>query len=229
MRKTTIVLLALFSFAVASVSAQTPIWSTDTAAAYRSPYNASRSRRVVNALASEVMLRLAYSELTDSSLGKMTSLPGVENVTSLQKKMPDGSTRVLEFGVGTAADGSQTVEIYGTSVTGATTGRNPGLADVQQRVQATLQEQPLPAQGAQVQRGDVGHHIYQMSYVQADRALGLLKALGYSTIEFQKSPGEGLYESVFEPIRKGQAQLPVVIKLIDAAKTSLMDTFVNPA
>ena len=125
MRKKTMALLALSSLAVASVFAQTPIWTTDTAAAYRSPYNAGRTRRVINALASEVMLRLAYSELTDSSLGKMTSLPGVENVTSLQKKMPDGSTRVLEFGVGTAADGSQTIEIYGASVVGATTGRNP--------------------------------------------------------------------------------------------------------
>ena len=75
-----------------------------------------------------------------------------------------------------------------------------------------------------MQRGDLSHHIYQLSYVQADRALGLLKALGYSTIEFQKSAGESPYESVFEPIRKGDMQLPVIIKLIDAAKTSLIWT-----
>jgi Flp pilus assembly secretin CpaC len=205
-----------------------PTWTSESAAAFRSPFNASRTRRAVNALAAEIMLRLGYSELTDSALARMPSLPGVDTVRSLQKKMPDGSTRVLEIGVGTAATGGQVVQIYGATVTGSASGPNPDLADVQARVQTTLQEQPPQPQAGPVQRSDVGHHIYQMSYVQADRAVGLLKALGYSTIEFQKSPGEGPYESVFEPIRKGEAQLPVVVKLIDAAKTSLMDTFVNP-
>jgi type II secretory pathway component GspD/PulD (secretin) len=227
MRKA-LLLLSAFCLLPFVVFAQMPTWTSDTAAAFRSPFSVSRTRRVVNAIAAEVMLRLSYGELTDSALRKMPSLPGVQNVTSLQKRMPDGSTRVLEFGIGTAANGGQTIEVYGATITGAIAGPNPDFADVQQRVQASLQEQPLQPQGVPLQRGDLGHHIYQMSYVQGDRALGLLKALGYSTIEFQKSAGESAYESVFEPIRKGDMQLPVVIKLIDAAKTSLMDTFVAP-
>ena len=65
MPKKTMVLLSLVA---ASMFAQMPTWTSDTAAAFRSPFNVSRTRRVVNAIAAEVMLRLSYSELTDSAL-----------------------------------------------------------------------------------------------------------------------------------------------------------------
>jgi Flp pilus assembly secretin CpaC len=226
MRKTVWASIALIA---ASAWAQMPTWTSENAAAFKSPLSATRTRRAVNALAAETMLRLGYTELTDSALARMSSLPGVDNVRSLQKKMPDGSTRVLEFGVAPGITGGVNVQIYGAAVTGAVTMPNPDMTDVQQRLAATLQEQPAPAAAGPVQRADVAHHIYQMSYVQADRAVGFLKALGYSTIEFQKALGEGPYESVFEPVRKGEAQLPVVVKLIDSAKTSLMDPFTPPS
>ena len=106
----------------------------------RSPYSATRTRRVVNAIAAEVMLRLSYGELTDSALRKMPSLPGVENVSSLQKKMPDGSTRVLEFGIANAANGGQTIQITGRQSPALCPVRILILPNMQQRVQASLQE-----------------------------------------------------------------------------------------
>jgi type II secretory pathway component GspD/PulD (secretin) len=57
--------------------------------------------------------------------------------------------------------------------------------------------------------------------MQSDRVLALLKALGYSTVEFSMGRGESLNENIFTAFQAGQ-RYPMIIKIIDAAKTSLM-------
>ena len=74
---------------------------------------------------------------------------------------------------------------------------------------------------------DLAYEIYTLSYLQSDRAIALLKALGYTTIEYAQGQGESLFEKFYNPRQNGSWKLPVVIKLIDAAKTSLMDTAPN--
>jgi general secretion pathway protein D len=64
-------------------------------------------------------------------------------------------------------------------------------------------------------------HSYRLSYMQSDRVLALLKALGYSTVEFSMGRGESLNENIFTAFQAGQ-RYPMIIKIIDAAKTSLM-------
>lgn len=66
--------------------------------------------------------------------------------------------------------------------------------------------------------------VFPLSYAQSDRTLGLLKALGYSTVEFQASDiQQSKWESIFDTIRQDQLRLPVVIKLLDSDKTSLLE------
>ncbi len=69
----------------------------------------------------------------------------------------------------------------------------------------------------------VAFEIVHLSYAQGDRVLGLLKALGYSTIEFVAQLGDADFEAVYEPLARGEARLPLVVKLIEASKTSIMD------
>ena len=57
--------------------------------------------------------------------------------------------------------------------------------------------------------------------MQSDRVLALLKALGYSTVEFSVGRGESVNESIFTAF-KGVQRYPLVVKILDAAKTSLM-------
>jgi len=71
------------------------------------------------------------------------------------------------------------------------------------------------------------YQIYSLSYLQADRAIALLKALGYTTVEYAQAQGESLFDRFYNPRQNGSWKLPVVIKLIDAAKTSLMDVAPN--
>ena len=69
----------------------------------------------------------------------------------------------------------------------------------------------------------MGYQLYQLSYLQADRALALLKALGYTTVEYTMAAGETPNDRVYSTFMTGQWKLPAIIKLIDATKSSLMD------
>lgn len=64
-------------------------------------------------------------------------------------------------------------------------------------------------------------HSYRLSYMQSDRVLALLKALGYSTVEFSVTRGESVNESIFTAFKDVQ-RYPLVVKILDASKTSLM-------
>ena len=75
-------------------------------------------------------------------------------------------------------------------------------------------------------------YSYRLSYMQSDRTIALLKALGYSTVEYSVTRGESLNESIFTAFQQSYTY-PIVVKILDAAKTSLMqpslDGGYNPA
>ena len=64
-------------------------------------------------------------------------------------------------------------------------------------------------------------YTYKLSYMQSDRVLGLLKALGYATVEFYTENGESLDTYIYNSIQPIQ-DYPLIIKMLDAGKTSLM-------
>ena len=64
-------------------------------------------------------------------------------------------------------------------------------------------------------------YSYRLSYMQSDRVLALLKALGYSTVEFSSGRGESINESIFTEFAQ-PAKISYCGKILDAAKTSLM-------
>lgn len=69
-------------------------------------------------------------------------------------------------------------------------------------------------------------HSYRLSFMQSDRVLALLKALGYSTVEFSVGRGESLNESIFTAF-KDVERYPLVVKILDASKTSLMQPAID--
>jgi len=73
----------------------------------------------------------------------------------------------------------------------------------------------------------LAYEVYTLSYLQSDRAIALLKALGYTTIEYAQGQGETIFDKFYNPRQNGEWQLPVIVKLIDATKTSLMDKAPN--
>ena len=79
---------------------------------------------------------------------------------------------------------------------------------------------PVPAIGSP--ESELNFQTYGLSYMQSDRVIALLKALGYATIEFSWSEGESINERVYSVLQEGDSY-PLVIKLIDANKTSLLE------
>ena len=57
-------------------------------------------------------------------------------------------------------------------------------------------------------------HSYRLSFMQSDRVLALLKALGYSTVEFSVGRGESLNESIFTAF-KDVERYPLVVKILE--------------
>ena len=69
---------------------------------------------------------------------------------------------------------------------------------------------------------DIAYEFLTLSYVQTDRALGLLKALGYQAIEYEVAKGESLLDGIYKPIAAKEAKLPLLVKIADAPKTTLV-------
>ena len=78
---------------------------------------------------------------------------------------------------------------------------------------------PPPAIGSP--SSPYGFKTYRLGYMQSDRVIALLKSLGYATVEFTVGRGESVNESIFNVVQTTK-QYPLIVKIIDAAKTSLM-------
>lgn len=98
----------------------------------------------------------------------------------------------------------------------------------QYRVQAPPIQTPLSIPPIGSEKSLYAFHSYRLSYMQSDRVLALLKALGYSTVEFSSGRGESINESIFTEFAQPK-KYPIVIKIIDAAKTSLMQPAMDGA
>jgi type II secretory pathway component GspD/PulD (secretin) len=88
---------------------------------------------------------------------------------------------------------------------------------------STQEKTPLAphAQAIGTANSPYGFHSYHLSYMQSDRTLALLKALGYATVEYSVGRGESINESIFSTFQQSN-KYPIVVKILDAAKTSLM-------
>ena len=82
--------------------------------------------------------------------------------------------------------------------------------------------------------GDVAYKTIQLSFIQTDRAVGILKSLGYSVIDFSVNNGPNPNELIFEPqgqfsesLYKGLAakpeDLPIVIMLPETENITLLE------
>ncbi|MDP7363614.1 MAG: hypothetical protein QF768_13535 [Candidatus Latescibacteria bacterium] len=77
------------------------------------------------------------------------------------------------------------------------------------------------ASGQSAKKGPVlGYEMLRLGHIEADRALALLKALGYNTVEFNTKMQGG--DQIFDIKRSSNTQLPWVVKVTNASKTSLM-------
>jgi general secretion pathway protein D len=190
---------------------------------------ASRSLRQAASIIDQAALR-AVAELgyTPASPGdgtwRMTKAPGIEVLRLFDRQTADGR-RTLEIWAARDPLGSFTIGVYGERGTAAGIVPNPEvnliepvLVEWTERVAIATTADPAAHRAS-----DLGIRSIQLSYVQTDKALAVLKALGYTVVEYLQQPGESINDYLYSPNRESLDSLPVIIKMIDASKTSLLD------
>ena len=187
----------------------------------RSPFKSlAKNRRLLENISVKITLMYDYRDgRSEEGLWRTSDLPGVEMARYFIKRLPDGSKCTLELALVRDSADSYEILAYGLLIDAAGQKPSPDIKEIQalfdKELQSTVNVEP------NLQR--LGQEIYNLSYLQADRALALLKSLGYTTIEFNQEGAETLTDKIYSPLRKGSGELPIVVKLIDATKTSLMD------
>ncbi|MCP3959332.1 MAG: type II secretion system protein GspD [bacterium] len=195
-----------------------------------SPYAvAARSRQLLDTAVLRLSLELDYSEDdADARQSRTAGLSGVLASRMLAKKTAGAGARTLELALSSYPAGGYQLYVHGLETDGVGSGPNPDLRAAESILQNLLgeltraQSQKVPAKF-----GDPGSRFtsYKLSYVQADRATALLKVLGYSVVEFTPPAGAQMlvYDQVFgSNPPAANLPLPVVIRLIDSEKTSLL-------
>ncbi|MBS13285.1 MAG: hypothetical protein CME19_16985 [Gemmatimonadetes bacterium] len=178
-----------------------------------------RTKRLINTFALDAIMNYDYTE-SDSTRGswKTNGVAGLSGKRLLAKQSAYGS-QTLELAYTRTAAGGFQIYVYGRTVGQTGVSANPDLTSYKARVDYAIAQVSTASEENQ----DLDYLIYHLSYLQADRALALLKSLGYTTVEYTMAAGETPNDRVYNTFMSGQWKLPVVIKLIDATKSSLMD------
>ena len=95
--------------------------------------------------------------------------------------------------------------------------RSSKLGSITTKISALVRSTTQAASRAPV---DKGYEMMRLGHIEADRALALVKALGYNTIEFNaKSQGS---DQIFDVVQSSKKALPWIVRVSSASKTSLM-------
>ena len=87
-----------------------------------------------------------------------------------------------------------------------------------------------PAGGKMTSLRDLDFEVIKLSYIETDRALAILKTMGYSVVEFKAGKGEIAGENNFTPLFSNKnmdinapGTLPIIIKFPDTETISLVE------
>ncbi|MBI2503246.1 MAG: hypothetical protein HYW07_08430 [Candidatus Latescibacteria bacterium] len=193
-------LLGLYCW-IAAAQAQEPV------RVVASPFRSlSKTRALLDAADLRVLLPLGYI----AGSGVQSYLAGRPGV--LEARVYARQQGILEVAIAAEPAGGYGFVLYG--------GRDlAGLEEVRPRLEALAHG----SRGSGPEPVELGHQMYKLGHIEADRALALLKALGYSSIEFEaKAAAPESYEEIFALVTGKEIRLPQVIKVANASKTSLL-------
>jgi Flp pilus assembly secretin CpaC len=183
----------------------------------------SQNQKVLDSLGLRVVLSFNYKTgKPNEAVWKTVGLAGVVAHRLFIKPLSPSSYRTIELALSPTPRGEFQIAVFGQQVESGVQGSNPDLMQVRQTANEEIarlaQAPPTPTE-----LNDLNYDTYYLSYVAADRAMALLKTLGYTTVEYNEQAGESLYEKIYNPIKLGTGKPPVIVKLIDSTKTSLME------
>jgi hypothetical protein len=187
------------------------------------PFNTlTQSEKLLDSLGLRIVMSFNYKKGgPNDAAWKTQSAPGVEASQVFIKPIAPSNYQTLELGLSPSAQGGFDLAVFGVQKNQAAEGPNPDFPAIQQMINEEVakmsQTQPLP----DVQ--NLAYVTYYLSYVVADHALAILKTLNYTTVEYSAQPGESNVQNIYNKIQLGTGKPPIIVKMIDASKTSLMD------
>ncbi|MEC7226255.1 MAG: hypothetical protein VXW00_05270, partial [Candidatus Latescibacterota bacterium] len=127
---------------------------------------------------------------------------------------------VVELAIVNGVSGGYEFALKGHRDRGKMRLSNPDLAGIHREFLSLLR-QNKPQRGDQP---ELAHEMFRLGHIEADRALALLKALRYHTIELEETSSGSKYEKIFELVEDRDAKLPWIVKVANASKTSLLES-----
>lgn len=181
-----------------------------------------QNEKLLDSLGLKIMLGYNYGRGgPDEAAWKTKAAPGVEASRLFIRPTGPGSYRTLELAIAPSAQSGYDLVVYGQQVVQSSTGPNPDFPAIQQLVNeevGKIEQAPPPADLL-----NLSYQTYNLSYVTADRALALLKTLGYTTVEYNGQAGEALFQTIYNPVKLGTGRPPIIVKLINSTKTSITE------
>jgi len=222
--KPTKLLLLATLFTMLSIPLWAQLANPTTSTIWTSPYRSlAKNIELIDTFTAKITVYQGYHEITPvPSTSRLLQIQGMTQQRYLEKKDANGVTRIFELGIMAFPEGGYEIYLYGQEFY-ADGSSNPNSDHSVAHNTFTQIEQSIKTRQDNPGIEALDYQIYHMSYVQSDRAIAMLKSLGYTTVEYTQVQGETPFDKIYTPYQNGQWKLPVVIKIIDASKTSLMD------
>lgn len=169
----------------------------------------TKARKLLDAADVRVMLALGYELAPD--LVTSAELFGRRGVDEVRVYVAGSNT--VELGLAVTPGGTFDIVVYRQG--------EGGLDEIEAGLK-TLVGRANRASSSSASEPDLGYEMMRLGHIEADRAVALLKALGYHSIEFNSKSQGG--EQIFDIVAGRSPKLPWVVKVANASKTSLMQT-----
>jgi len=171
-------------------------------------------------LALSLLYRMGYNEKKPADAQwKMMKEAVLGNARLFEKTLKDGNRVRLELATRFLSPVSHHLVICGTalkpvaSLAADVTGLEKAVPALVKKQQAHRAAMPLG------ERAD--KYIHRLSYVGADRALGMLKLLGYQVVEMGLDKVTAAHGKAYAPAGPVPKTLPIITRFIDADDTSI--------
>jgi general secretion pathway protein D len=179
------------------------------------------AEEVLEVIRSQATASLGYQIIPDPGAILPTGPPDLYGTTYLRRRSSAGE-HYIQLGYRVFEHQPLHLWIYGQTITPNGPAANADLAGIRELIQQTVTN--VDTFYRRVRAADLATGVIDLSYIEADRCMGILKGLGYQTVNFKFSNQQGVGGAkIIEPVEQIDVRdLPIVMSLPGAEGTGLV-------
>ncbi|WP_428389815.1 type II secretion system protein GspD [Mucisphaera sp.] len=186
------------------------------------------AEEILEVIRSQAIAGLGYQVIPDPGAILPVGPPGLEGTTYLRRRTSAGE-HYIQFGYRVFDHQPLHLWVYGQTITPDGPRANADLADIQKLINQSVTN--VNSFYQQARAAELATGIIDLSYIEADRCIGILKGLGYQTInfEFSQDPRNAIGNTrIIKPIEEIDVRdLPIIMSLPVAEGTGLVGVGVD--